>query len=73
MLYLFAYSSNEFEWMKLSDARLILFHTSLHYIDTAAELRLRSKFEFLHLKHLHQSFVLQHAFNLGNGTGRGYT
>ena len=32
-----------------SDARLILFHTSLHYIDIAADLQSRSKIEFLHL------------------------
>ena len=33
--------------MEPSDARLILFHASLHYIDTAADLRSRSKIEFL--------------------------
>ena len=46
LLYLFAYIFNVFEWMEPSDARLILFHTSL---DTAADLRSRSKIEFLHL------------------------
>ena len=47
----FAYSSYVFEWMEPCDARLILFqiHTSLHYIDTAADLRSRSKIEFLQL------------------------
>ena len=35
------YNFNIFEWMELSDERLILFHTSLHYIDTAADLRSR--------------------------------
>ena len=49
LLYLFAYSSYVFEWMEPSDTRLILFHTSLHYIDAAADLRSRSKIEFLHL------------------------
>ena len=49
LLYLFAYSSYVFEWMEPSDTRLILFHTSLHYIDAAVDLRSRSKIEFLHL------------------------
>ena len=39
--YLVAYHSYVFEWMELSGARFILFHTSLHYIDTAAYLRSR--------------------------------
>ena len=30
-----------------SNARLILFHTSLHYIDIVADLRSRSEGEFL--------------------------
>ena len=34
LLYLVAYSSYVFEWMEPSDGRLILFLTSLHYIDT---------------------------------------
>ena len=49
LLYLFTYSSYVFEWMKPSDARSSLFLTSLHYIDTTADLRPRSKIEFLHL------------------------
>ena len=32
--------------MEPSDARLILFHTSLHYIDTAADLKSWLKIEF---------------------------
>ena len=35
--------------MEPSDARVILFHTSLHYIDTAADLMSRSEIDFLHL------------------------
>ena len=41
--------------MEPCDARLSSFDTILHYIDTAADLRSRSKIEFLH--------VLQHSFN----------
>ena len=43
------YSSYVFVWMEPNDARLILFLTSLHYIDTTADLRSRSNIEFLHL------------------------
>ena len=58
--------------MEPSDARLILFDTSLHYIDTAADLRSRSKIEFLH----YSSCIKVLCYNMlsvGSGTGRGYT
>ena len=48
LLNLFANSSYVLKWTESSDSRLILFHTSLHYID-AADLRSRSKIEFLHI------------------------
>ena len=54
-----------------SDARLCLFHTSLHYIcyiDTAADLRSRSKTDSICIKALCYNML-----SIGGGTGQGYT
>ena len=70
---LFAYSSYVFEWMEPSDAKLILFDTSLHYIDTdSADLRSRSKIAFLHYN-ICIEFLCYNVLSVGGGTGRGYT
>ena len=70
---LFAYISYVFELMEPSDARLILFDTSLHSIDTdSADLRSRSKIEFLHYS-ICIEFLCYNVLSVGGGIGRGYT
>ena len=54
--------------MESSDGCLILFHISLHYIDTAADLRSKSDFEF----DTFIAFVLNVCFHNGVALVGGY-
>ena len=56
--------------MEPSDARLILFYTNLHYIDTAADLRSGQRLNFCII-----AFPLKFCYNMhsiGSGTGWEY-